>query len=331
MKLTNFSTAYYKVINESDEDNNLWMFMLNISERDTDLTFVEDKPVIQGEVRIGLPMTIAATATNKGKNTTQDIPIGFYVNNNKIEQKTIKGLRQGEKKSLSFQYTPQNFGSFRIYLKIDPENKIKEYSITNNNITIPVTVDSTNLEWYNSSWHYRKIYDITDGGYVSIPVNFTKMLTELSIYNKTFESNTIKVIDYTTSNNISEVKDLNFNQSIEFDAETNATGNIIWGIEENKQGFYAIYFDVIENEDNRNESDYNDGLNYSTSNNWEEKAVDGWWMQLNQPIKNYYYPSTEELHINISSTAHAKNIKAQYYYNENFESSANLETSTNTT
>jgi hypothetical protein len=313
---------------ESNIDNNVLIFMLNISKRDTDLTFVESRPVIQGEVRIGLAMTITATTTNIGKNTTQDIPIVLYVNNNKIEQKTIKGLFEGEKKPVSFQYIPDSFGVFRIDLKIDPENNIKEYTTTNNNISKSITVDATSLEWYNPNWHYRIIYDVSDGGYVSIPVNFTKMLQDLGVYNKTFDNSTILIINHTSSTNISQIQSLNFNENSGYDAVTNATGNLIWGI--NKSGFYAVYFDVIENEDNRILSNTDD-LNYSTSDNWQSKAIDAWWMRLNQTLKNYYYPDLEEMHINISSMANAKNINATYYYNASFESSVSLNTLTNTT
>lgn len=319
-----------KEVSESNYDNNVWIFTLNISERGTDLKFVENRPVIQGEVRIGLPTTFTATTTNIGKNTSEDIEVGFYVNNIKIQQTVIKGLNKQEKKPVSFQWTPQNFGVFRIDVKIDPDNKIKEYSTANNNISIPsLTVDATSLEWYNPNWHYRAFYDISKKGNVSIPVNFTKMLENLNIYNKTFDNSTILIIDYTSSTNISQIESLNFNKSIEFNPETNASGNLIWQV--NKTGLYAVYFDVKENEDPRNESMYNDDLNYSTSDNWQSKAIDGWWMHLNQPLKNYYYPDLDEMHISVSSMAKAKNINAHYYYNGTLESSVSLNTLTNTT
>jgi len=323
---------YYEVVDESNENNNVWDFWVNISERDTDLKFLEDEPKIEGEVRVGVPVTVSATATNIGMNTTDEITVALYIDGTKKQDTTIDGLSKDGTYPISFQWTPEGFGDFLVSLNINPgpDHPIKEHTYGNNVIERTVPVSITSLQWWNASWHYRKFYQVTSAGNLSIQVNFTALLKELHVVNKTFENDTITIVKYVTNGDILVVSNYSFNESDGFDHVTNASGNLTWSASESL--YYCVYFDVSENEGMRVGISENDNINTSgTSPVVIEESVDGWWLTLTESLDNYYYPVYDIMSITVTSMALAKSVTAYFYYGGSPSHFVALQTTTNVT
>ena len=323
---------YYEVIDESNENNNVWDFWVDILERDTDLSFIETLPMLQGEVRVDLPVTVTATAINIGMNTTDEITVALYIDGTKKQEKTIDGLSKGEMHPLSFEWTPERFGDFIVSLNINPgpDHPIKEHTYGNNIIERTVTVSITSLQWWNISWHYRKFYDVTGIGNLTIEVNFTELLNELDIFDKTFENDTITIVKYVTGEDIVVVGNYSFNESDGFDHVTNASGNLTWSA--NESLYYCVYFDVAENEGMRIGISETIDINTSgTSPSVIEESVDGWWSAFNQSFNNYYYPNYDQMNITINTMAIADTVTAHFLLEGNDNHSVDLESDDNVT
>jgi len=317
---------YYEAIDESNENNNVWDFRVDITERDTDLKFLEDKPKIEGEVRVGVPVTVFATATNIGMNTTDEITVALYIDGTKKQETTIDGLSKSEIYPISFEWTPEKFGDFLVRLNINPgpDHPITEHTYGNNIIERTVPVSITSLQWWNASWHYRKFYDVTGIGNLTIEVNFTELLNELDIFDKTFENDTITIVKYVTGGDIVVVGNYSFNESDGFDYVTNASGNLTWSA--NESLYYCVYFDVVENEGMRIGISETIDINTSgTSPSVIEESVDGWWSALNQSFNNYYYPNLDLMNIAINTTAIADTVTAHFLLEGNDNHSVDLE------
>ncbi|MFO7677318.1 MAG: CARDB domain-containing protein [Thermoplasmatota archaeon] len=202
----------------------------------------------------------------------------------------------------------------------------RQYQPENDFVQINGNRHINSFQWFDENWHYRNIFYINNKGEVSIPVNFSELLNRVNVSNKTFENNTILLIDYTSTEG-TPVDEFNFD---------NLKGNFLWEgnlmWEASLQGYYAVYFDVEENEGERNDINQTKNINFSTTTNWDDIKVEGWWMQLNSQIKDYYFPSLDDpLYLNVSTMSIAKNVTAHFYKEGNIESSTQLQAITNTT
>jgi hypothetical protein len=297
---------------------------IRINERKTDLLFVST-PSISGMTTLGKPVTITAIVKNIGKNTTQNINVSLSIDRT-LKQWHIKsgGLIKGESFGVSFFWTPLTFGVHTINLTIDPKQTITEELKTNNYYETTTSV----IPWWNTSWHYQRIYNVTGVGNLSIPVNFTAILQSLQVVNKTFDNTTITIVRYYTNGTMVEINKTWFNESTLFNNHTNSVGTLSWMVP--GPSLYGVYFDVIENRGTR--SSMTETLNLTQSGSVQASVVStqGWWPEFIHPFETYY-PLNEMLLIQVYTTALAKNVTARFFWNGHAEFNLTLSTLNNLT
>jgi hypothetical protein len=280
---------------------------IRINERKTDLLFVST-PSISGMNTLGKPVTITAMVKNIGRNTTQNINVSLRIDQT-LKQWQIKsgGLIKGESFDVSFSWTPLTFGVHTINLTIDPKQTITEELKTNNYYETTTSV----IPWWNTSWHYRRIYNVTGVGNLSISVNFTALLRSLQVTNKTFDNTTITVVRYYTNGSMIVINKTWFNKS------TNALGALTWMV--TGPSLYGVYFDVIENRGTRRSM--NETLNLTQSGSAQASVVStqGWWPEFLHSWETFYRLNTT-LSIEVYTMAEAKNVTAQISWNGHVES-----------
>jgi hypothetical protein len=232
-------------ISDDHPNNNNMVGQIQVTERSTDLLFVKT-PTISGTAQLGKPITIAAIVKNIGRNTTQEINVSLFIDRT-LKQSYVRtgGLIKGESYELSFSWTPLTFGVYRVNLSIDPKKVISEYTKSNNYFENTTSV----IPWWNTSWHYRRIYNVTGVGNLSIPVNFTALLRSLQVTNKTFDNTTITIVRYYTNGTMIVVNKTWFNETSLFNKSTNALGTLTWVV--TGPSLYGVYFDVLENRGTR--------------------------------------------------------------------------------
>jgi len=290
---------------------------IRINERKTDLLFVST-PSISGMTTLGKPVTITAIVKNIGKNTTQDINVSLFIDR-LLNKGYIKsgGLIKGESSELSFSWTPLTFGVHTINLTIDPKRIISEQSVTNNYYETTTSV----IPWWNTSWHYRRIYNVSGTGNLSTTVNFTALLRSLKVTNKTFENTTITVVRYYTNGTMIVINKTWFNETSLFNKSTNALGTLTWMVA--GSSLYGVYFDVIENRGTRKPMNETLNLTQSGSAQASVVSIQGWWPEFVHPWETYYRLNTI-LSIEVNTMAKAKNVTARFTWNGHAESNLTL-------
>jgi hypothetical protein len=297
---------------------------IRINERNTDLLFVST-PSISGMTTLGKPVTITAMVKNIGKNTTQNINVSLSIDRT-LKQWHIKsgGLIKGESFGVSFSWTPLTFGVHTINLTIDPKQTITEELKTNNYYETTTSV----IPWWNTSWHYRRIYNVTGVGNLSIPsVNFTAILQSLQIFNRTFENSTISIVRYYTNGTMSLVNRTWFNETSSFNNRTHANGTLAWAVA--GPSLYGVYFDVKENPGTRSSTP--ETLNITGSAQATLVVTQGWWPEFVHPWNIYYPLNTPPFQFQVNTTAQAKEITARFLCDNDFMFSRRLSSSDNLT
>ena len=315
---------YQNIIDEDDENNNVWDIPLEISERITDLTFLESTPIITGKRQTGQTLTIAATATNTGSNTTKSVRISLYKNESQVDTMVLSGLDKDETRLISFNWIPENVGTYNISLKIDANDTIDEQDEDNNRIWQVISIDIAGLPWWNENWHYRKFYDCSGEGNLTITLNFTQILSNLGVDNQSFENETIHIVIYNHSGEFFDTVDLFFfNESTSYHPQTNAKGNLTWYVNASK--YYCLYFDVASNPGTRFSVGETPHLNTSGQEPSiiYESLADGWTMDLITPLKSYYLLK-ETMIITVSTSALAHAVQALFYRNGTYNHTINL-------
>jgi hypothetical protein len=194
-----------------------------------------------------------------------------------------------------------------VNLTIDVKT-ITEPVITNNYLETTTSV----IPWWNTSWHYRRVYNVTGVGNISLSVNFTSLLQTLQVINKTFENSTITIVRYYTNGTMSVVNKTWFNESSVFHNRTNAIGTLSWRV--SGTSIYSVYFDVVENRGTRSPMTETLTLTPSGSVHASVVSTQGWWPEFITSFKTYY-PLNETLLIQVYTTALAKNVAAHFLYN----------------
>lgn len=285
---------------------------IHVNERQTDLLFVTT-PSISGIGQIGTPITITGLVKNIGRNTTQDINVSLGVD------RTLKkwyinrgGLVKGESFAVSFSWIPLTFGIHTINLSIDPKRMITEETKTNNYFETTTSI----IPWWNTSWHYRRVYNITGAGNISIPMNFTALLKTVQVVNKTFENTTITVVQYYPNGTLAVVNKFWFNESTAFNNRTNARGTLSFVVP--GSSLYGVYFDVRENRGTRRPKTETKNLTQSGIVSGSIVATQGWWPEFIDPFETYYLLNTT-VPVHVSTTALARNLTASFSCNGIFE------------
>ncbi len=206
-------------------------------------------------------------------------------------------------------------------LTIDSIKTNTETSQSNNYLE----TTSTSL-WWDTNWHYRRVYNITGVGNISLPLNFTLLLESLHVVNKTFDNSTITIIQYGANGTMLVVNTTWFNESTVFHNRTNAIGTLSWRVSE--PSLYSIYFDVLENRGTRSPMTEIINLSASSSVNAFVVSTQGWWPEFTNSFDTFY-PPPKTLDVQVQTTALAKNVTAQVLFNGNLNFSMSLNTQDN--
>ena len=312
-------TLFYQGVEEAIAEGEIRVY-----ERKTDLLFFSP-PSISGMATPGKPITITAIIKNIGKKTTRAINVSLKIDQT-LKQWHVKsnGLAKGETYSITFTWTPQDLGVYTINLTIDPKKTITEELRSNNYYETKTSV----IPWWNSSWHYRRIYNIIGTGNISLPMNFTSILSSLQIINKTFDTTSIRIIRYYANGTMNLIETYLFNESTEYNNHTNATGTLLWEVP--STSLYGVYFDVIENRGNRDFLPETMNLTHTSSLQSTLISTQGWWPEFITTFETYYQLN-KMLHIQVFTTAEAKNLTALFFWKDQFEFSLPFHTTNNLT
>ncbi len=195
------------------------------------------------------------------------------------------------------------------HLTIDSFTTITEQVQTNTQIETRTTATS----WWNTNWHYRRIYNIIGVGNISLPMNFTALLQTLQVMNRTFDNSTITIVRYHSNGTMVVVNKTWFNESTLFHNRTNAVGTLSWNV--SGAALYGVYFDVHENRGTRNHVVETPTLVPSGSLQPTVISTQGWNSTFKTEFEPYY-GINESIPIAVSTTALAKNVTAQFIFKE---------------
>lgn len=312
---------YEKIIYEGEgENNNWWDSNIEVLEKYTELEITDIN--IPDFFGVNETAIIYATIKNNGKNTTDPI---FAKLNSSVDGEVdtdVKGneLSRGETHVFLFNWAPSQFGSQKISIEIIYKSQTHDFELIN------IVVGIGQLQWWNSSWHYRQFLTVTGNGNVAESFNFTELLNDLGIYSQSFENNTIRIIEYLKEGNIvGEIDSYKFNESIDFDPVNNAIGILIWTVAQSSdEKYYAIYFDVTSNQGDRTELAENDDIAQSGDAEVDYiDLVEGWWLDFLEPENGSYSIIDNPIDIAVSTPAKAENVSA-YIFNESYNITINL-------
>jgi len=293
---------------------------IDILERGTDLTFYDNMDV-KGHAYVNKTISLNAIVENIGTDTNEEINASLFIDGVYNQRVVIDGLSKDERYNLSFDWTPDKYGKMIANISLDKNKIIDEYDDTNNFCEMPIFVEATRFDWWNPNWHYRKSFLTNGSGNISINLNFTQILKNLGIINKIFENDTIVVVKYSESGEpIEVINKTNFNESLNFNAEDNATGILSWYAE---NAYYSVYFDVEINLGIRTKTEEIKDLNLTNQNISLEFSSyeEGWWSEWSDemdPLKDYYFPygssgiTGDEMDLKIETNAFCYIVKAKF-------------------
>jgi len=306
------------LVQESNENNNIWDTYVYVSEKDTELN-IEDMAVV-GDIWLNKPVTITANVTNNGKDTDDIIfaeldifQEGVPVYNDSLN---TSGLLRGECWNFSMEWIPYLLGSHEINITLLLNGDIEDWQV------LPVFVDFEQLDWWNENWHYRTFIGATGRGNGSYAINFTALLANLAVPPNAVENGTICMIEYGTDGQvIGEVATYLFDESDGFDPVANATGTLLWNVTAlSEEKYYGIYFDVVGNNGNRTAT--GEGTNISESGTvtvfyGEPPRPEGWQAYIVAPLPDSCYIINETIDIVVNTTAKAEEVIVDFYHIEN--------------
>ncbi len=105
-----------------------------------DLT-VDDIVIASGVGFPNIPNKIRVPIRNDGFADASNVSVVFKVNDAITGNETIECINPGATTNISFGWTPEQTGSYKLSVVVDPENTIAELNETNNYITKTVTVE----------------------------------------------------------------------------------------------------------------------------------------------------------------------------------------------
>ncbi|MCX6815061.1 MAG: NEW3 domain-containing protein [Candidatus Aenigmarchaeota archaeon] len=128
--------------------------------------------------------------------------------------------------------------------------------------------------WWNASWHYRMKIEISTENFsrtnwpVERQLNFTWILNNVSV-SGTFDANSTRVVEYNSSGSILQEIPSQFDLGSDFNASSNANGELVFILNgsnpENTTRYFYVYFDIIQN-GNKTPGNYQTQLNYTWDN-----------------------------------------------------------------
>lgn len=305
---------YDNTISESDLDNNVWDFFAILSEKRTDLKITDIN--IPSSLDISKKSTIYATIRNNGKTKKGTTFIELRSDKEGLIQKitTNKNLTRNSSYSFTFNWTPDIFGIHKVTLKVYDDN------LTYDTIERNIAVGIHKFNWWNENWHYRYYISTTKKNMVYKNLNFTAILDNLNVSSKNFENDTIRIVRYNSDGEVTGVvEDYCFNETSDFDNQSNANGKLIWdassisGIK-----YFFVYFDVDANPGIRTTLEENENLTAPSSGNIDSSGIaDGWWSIINEPKEIEFNFIDNPIKINVSTVSIANNVSANVFLKEN--------------
>jgi len=325
----NIIVDYNDKINEGDGENNQneVSFPVTFVQKSTDL-IIDDIQVSDNIVE-NESTNIQVKVINTGK--VSDKTIFTLINSTETDyNQTLElsePLKSNESHIFSFDWIPEQFGSQTLVVEVVYDNEIHDTEI------ISVTVKVGILDWWNENWHYRYFLMLKDNGNVSISLNFTGLINDLELDFKTFEEESLRIIEYSKNGDIIEIIDkFKFNKSSNFDNITNAVGDLIWQVRDtlaSLEKYYFIYFDVTENSGFRNV--LNETENITQFGNiivGEHSFVEGWSARLIEPANDSYSLVNIPIDIKVATDTIVKKVTifASLETNESHNFEISLET-----
>ena len=110
----------------------------------------------------------------------------------------------------------------------------------------------TDAEWWNITWHYRTRLDINSTQYdrTDWPIEYDMNFTDL-IPSGTFDTNSIRVIEYSPSGTVLYELPSQLDEGNGFDASSNAIGTLVFLMNgtstANSNRTFYVYYDSVEN------------------------------------------------------------------------------------
>jgi hypothetical protein len=179
------------------------------------------------------------------------------------------------------------------------------------NLEAPLSINKTFFTWWNANWHYRIPFNVTGTGNVSAPVNFTKNLTTLQMFDKAFENSTITIVRYHQNGSVADtITKYNFTQKIS--PQNIYNGTLTWQVP--LPSIYYVYFDVMANGGNRTHTQPSNLTASGDARITSFGPPEGWWSELSPPLASYYTPKSQ-VNITVNTTANADSVTARFYRN----------------
>jgi hypothetical protein len=309
---SNAHTLIIRLLYDGTVTDEAWI-PITVTEKETDLQV--HTLTINGTLLQQQSIKIHANITNTGKKTTKTIIAALSINQKRIQNLSLIGLGKNQSHNFTFSWIPFHFGFHIINITIDPEDKITEANEKNNYRQKTIFIKPYQIEWYQPDWHYRKSLTINGTGIIALPMNFTHLLENLGLNQKTFENDTIVPIVYKQDGSIKKVvKQFTFQESSSYHPQTNANGILLINVTQ-EITYLSIYFDVEENTNNRPLS--NEQTNLEPYGNLtiadSEQEVEGWWSDILLPTNNNY-PLNKPSDITATTQAFANEVQARLIY-----------------
>ncbi len=310
-------------IGEPNEVNNMRINFITVNAGPPKLKI--DQFSIPDNIEVNSTVTIKVGVKNVGSDTSEKITARLKIkqdNYNEIKEKS-NGLNRGEIYNFSFEWTPDVFGDYTFNTTIKLDDDIQDQDERNRDI-IPYR-----LNWWNQNWHYRKLIGVYGSGNTSISFNFTKLLHELNIFSKTFENDTIRIVEYSNKGEIiKEITFFEFLENNDYNENTNANGTLIWRVS-SEQGnpvtkFFYVYFDVKENKGIRTSIDEVENIVTSIFDVIYSPKLEGWWDVIVNPQNDGYSSVQDPLIIEVTTIALAEKVTAYLKYKSNLQATIEL-------
>ena len=281
---------YDDYITESNESNNEQIKNIQVSDGPPKIivTDIQIPTTIKFEVKTSIVIGIK----NIQKNTTTAINAKLEIPEDDISITLTKsgGLSRNATYNFTFEWTPSHFAnhSFKFTIKLG-DSIHNQTNLSNYRYVLPYK-----LPWWNTNWHYRRLIGINGSGNYSEIINFTNLLINLGLNQKTFENNTIRVVEYSKSGEIiTSNVNFNFAESIDYNNITNAKGNFTLKVSEPSSSpsekYFYIYFDVEQNnESSRSSVQETSFSQISNFNVIYDNSSDGWWPEIIIPENDTY-------------------------------------------
>ncbi|MCC5994660.1 MAG: hypothetical protein LM587_03680, partial [Candidatus Aenigmarchaeota archaeon] len=97
---------------------------------------------------LGQAVNVSVTVSNVGDADAGAFKVAFYVNETKVDEKTVDGLAAGASTTLIFSWTPPAVGTYTLKAVADTEDVVKESKEDNNMASTTVTVKAAE-PWQN--------------------------------------------------------------------------------------------------------------------------------------------------------------------------------------